>query len=387
MDPRRPAAGYRARGDMGLPKDIGHLTARAEACAQLSCTSTESVQDADARLPIVVVVPCYKVRRHIASVIAGIRHRVLRIYIVDDCCPEQTGRFVQEVCHDPRITVLFHTTNQGVGAAVITGYRKALEDGHHIVVKMDGDNQMNPSYLQALVTPLLQGDADYAKGNRFFDLYSLAGMPSARLFGNAGLSFISKMASGYWDIMDPTNGYTAIHRSALTQLPLDRIERRYFFECDMLFRLATIRAVVRDVPMPAIYGSEESSLRVSRVLPDFAGRLVSRFCKRFFYMYILRDFNMGSLVTLVGIPLVVFGLLFGVIHWIRSSTTGEVASTGTVMLAVLPIVIGVQLLLSAIGFDIANRPDVSLQRLAASPPGSNRYTQGGQIAQGERAES
>jgi dolichol-phosphate mannosyltransferase len=187
-------------------------------------------------------------------------------------------------------------------------------------------------------------------------------MPSVRLIGNAGLSFIMKATSGYWDIMDPTNGYTAIHRVALQRLPLERLERRYFFECDMLFRLATIRAVVRDVAMPTIYGDEISNLKVSRTLLEFPRRFVSRMIKRFFYMYILRDFNIASVETVLGMILLAFGVAFGVWHWVESVSTGQFATTGTVMLAVLPIVLGVQLLLSAIGFDIANRPDIPLQK-------------------------
>ena len=161
-----------------------------------------------------VVIPCYKARRHIAEVLAGLAGRVRHIYVVDDCCSEQTGRFVQEVWKDANVSVVFLTENQGVGGAVLAGYRQALKDGHEIVVKMDGDNQMDPAYLPALITPLVQGEADYAKGNRFFDVYSLGAMPAIRLLGNASLSFIVKMASGYWDIMDPTNGYTAIHHVA-----------------------------------------------------------------------------------------------------------------------------------------------------------------------------
>jgi hypothetical protein len=189
-------------------------------------------------LPVAVVIPCYKARRHIAEVLAGLAGRVRHIYVVDDCCTEQTGRFVQEIWKDANVSVVFLTENQGVGGAVLAGYREALKDGHEIVVKMDGDNQMDPVYLPALIAPLVQGEADYAKGNRFFDVYSLGAMPVIRLLGNASLSFIVKMASGYWDIMDPTNGYTAIHCVALQRLPLDRLDKRYFFECDMLAQLS-----------------------------------------------------------------------------------------------------------------------------------------------------
>jgi dolichol-phosphate mannosyltransferase len=317
------------------------------------------------RLPVAVVVPCYKVeRQHISAVIEGLRGLVARIYVVDDCCPLRTGAYVRDTWPGEVVTVLFHQSNQGVGGAVITGYRQALADGHDIIVKMDGDNQMDPAHLPALVAPLLLGEADYTKGNRFFDIYALSTMPATRLVGNAALSFISKLASGYWHIMDPTNGYTAIHRTALAMLPVGRLQRRYFFESDMLFRLATIRAVVRDVPMPSIYGDETSNLRISRVLVQFPLLFLTRIIKRFFYSYLVRDFNVGSVQMLTGLALLGFGMLFGIWHWLVSVRSGHLASTGTVMVAVLPIIVGIQLLVSAVSYDIANRPETPLQRFA-----------------------
>src|SRR6185312_6497545 len=258
-------------------------------------------ENAPPPLPVAVVVPCYKVRRHIDDVLAGLEGKVARVYVVDDCCPEETGKSVEGERFSPFVKVLYHDENQGVGGAVMTGYKQAMADGFEVVVKMDGDNQMDPSYLPALVAPILNGDADYTKGNRFFNIYTLTSMPTARLFGNAALSFISKVSSGYWDIMDPTNGYTAIHRIALQSLPLDRIERRYFFETDLLFRLSTIRAVVWDVSMPAVYGDETSNMNIFQVIVDFPGRFASRLIKRFFYMYLLRDFSIGSLEAIFGL--------------------------------------------------------------------------------------
>jgi dolichol-phosphate mannosyltransferase len=327
----------------------------------------DSLYGSHSRLAVAVVVPCYRVeRRHIRAVIEGLRRRVDHVYVIDDACPNQTGAFVQKTWNDGFVTVLFHEENQGVGGAVVTGYRRALADGYDIVVKMDGDNQMDPALLPALLQPLLLGEADYAKGNRFFDPYGLATMPRTRLLGNAVLSFVSKLASGYWQIMDPTNGYTAIHRTALSMLPLDRLERRWFFESDMLFRLSTIRAMVRDVPMPALYGDEQSTLKIARVALRFPGLFLNRTMKRFFYGYLVRDFNAGSMQTLTGLPLLAFGACFGLAHWLESSKHSHLASTGTVMMAVLPILVGIQLLVSALGYDMANRPEIPLQH--ASTP-------------------
>ena len=191
-------------------------------------------------MSVAVAIPCYKVTQHVLEVIRTIPASVSRIYAVDDACPSGSGAFIQQHCTDPRVQVLFNPENQGVGGAVVTAYRQAVADGMDIVVKIDGDGQMNPRLLPLFVRPIQDRRADYTKGNRFFRPESVRGMPAMRLFGNAVLSFMTKLSCGYWSIMDPTNGYTAIHTSLLRELPLDKLERRYFFETDMLFRLNTL---------------------------------------------------------------------------------------------------------------------------------------------------
>ena len=218
---------------------------------------------------IAVAIPSYKVHAHVLDVIARVPPQVERIYVVDDKCPQDSGAFVQQHCTDPRVRVIFHDENQGVGGAVVSGYRAALEDGMDIVVKVDGDGQMDPALIAHFTRPIERGRADYTKGNRFYRPESLKGMPPIRLFGNAALSFINKLSTGYWSIMDPTHGCTAIHTSVLREMPLHKLEKRYFFETDMLYHLHTMRAVVHDVPMDAVYADEESSLKVSKVLPEF----------------------------------------------------------------------------------------------------------------------
>lgn len=292
--------------------------------------------------------------------LARIGPEVSRIFVVDDACPERTGDEVERTCVDPRVTVLRHDMNRGVGGAMVTGYRAALDAGATIVVKIDGDGQMDPAMLPTMVRPLVSGQADYAKGNRFHDLELLRSMPTLRLMGNAVLSLVNKVASGYWDVMDPTNGYTAIHRSALSLLPLDKLDDGYFFESDMLFRLYTIRAVVRDVPLPARYGGEPSSLRIGRVAVAFPVKYLRATVKRLFYSYCLRDFNVATVQVLLALVLGVGGGGFGLVKWIESNATGHPATAGTVMLAALPIVIATQLLLSAINFDVGNVPRTPL---------------------------
>jgi glycosyltransferase involved in cell wall biosynthesis len=258
--------------------------------------------------------------------------------------------------------VLFHDVNQGVGGAVITGYRKALVDGADIVVKLDGDGQMDPALIGKIIAPIADGSADYVKGNRFFDLESLSEMPAIRLFGNAVLSFFSKLSSGYWQIFDPTNGFTAIHANVLRKLPLNKLEKRYFFESDMLFRLSTLRAVVFDVPMEARYGEETSSLRVARVIPEFLSKHLKNGLKRLFYNYFLRDFSIASVDLVFGLLLFLGGVFFGSVKWYLSLKTGVAVTSGTVMLAALPTLIGVQLILAFLSFDVSNVPRMVLHK-------------------------
>jgi len=275
---------------------------------------------------------------------------------VDDRCPVKSGDFVEANCTDPRVVVLRHAENQGVGGAVMTGYQAAIADGVDVIVKVDGDGQMDPALIPAFVGPILAGDADYTKGNRFFDLERIAQMPKLRLFGNAGLSFLTKLSSGYWDLFDPTNGFTAIHRDVARHLPMDRISRRYFFETDVLFRLGTLRAVVLDVPMHAHYADETSNLKISQVLTEFLVKNLRNFGKRIFYNYYLRNLSLASFELPAGALLLAFGMVYGLQHWWASIFSGQVATSGTVMLAAMPVLVGVQLLLAFFGQDIAATP-------------------------------
>jgi len=300
------------------------------------------------------------VTAHIFEVLAAIGPEVARIYVVDDACPEESGKRVESTCSDPRVTVLFHAQNQGVGGAVITGYRQALADGMDVVVKIDGDGQMDPALLPCFALPILEGQADYTKGNRFHNPEGVVKMPLVRLLGNAGLSFVAKFSAGYWDVFDPTNGYTAIHARVLEELPLDKISKRYFFESDMLFRLNIHRAVVLDIPMRAVYGDERSNLQIARVAPEIFVKNLRNLGKRIVYNYFLRDTSAASFELLVGGGLALFGVIYGAVAWSRSVAIGVPASSGTVMLAALPTILGVQLLLAFIAHDVASVPRIPL---------------------------
>lgn len=310
---------------------------------------------------IAVVIPCYRVTQHVLGVIARIGPEVAMIFAVDDACPDRSGDLIEAECRDARVQVVRHAANKGVGGAVMTGYRAALEAGAEIVVKIDGDGQMDPALLPVIAGPVIDGAADYAKGNRFHSIWNVRQMPAVRLFGNSALSFITKLSSGYWSIFDPTNGYTAIHAEALKRIEFANVSERYFFETDMLINLGNIRAVVADVPMEAHYGDETSHLRIGQVIGQFLRKHLKELAKRILYTHFMRDFSLASAELAVGVLMLGFGTAFGGFAWYESVASGQTASTGTVMIATLPIILGFQLLLSFLGFDMANEPKRPLQ--------------------------
>jgi len=322
---------------------------------------TELTNNDDHELKIAVIIPCYKVKQTVVDVISKIGPEVCSIYVVDDACPDMTGMYVANKCAtNTRVEVLYHKNNQGVGGAVITGYRAAISDNHDILVKIDGDGQMNPALIPSFITPIKTGEADYTKGNRFFNIEDVQGMPAARLFGNAALSFVSKLSCGYWNVFDPTNGFTAIHAAIAKKLPLDKISKRYFFESDILFRLNCLRAKVLDIPMVACYGNEKSNMKIRVIIPEFCLKHLTNIVKRIFYNYFLRNFSIASLELILGLAFLTFGITFGLYEWLQSTITEIPATSGTVMLASLPIILGLQFLLAFINYDITHIPSSSL---------------------------
>lgn len=305
---------------------------------------------------IAVVIPCYKVKNKILSVIELIGNEVDLIYIIDDFCPENSGDYVKKHCSDKRVCIINHKVNLGVGAAVISGYKAAINDNCDVIVKIDGDNQMDPRIINYFLEPLVNGYADYTKGNRFHNIESVLQMPTARIFGNAALSVLTKISSGYWNIFDPTNGFTAISSKVAKLLPLEKISNRFFFETDILFRLNTLKAVVIDVPMAAKYDDEISNLKIRKIILEFTYKHVRNFIKRVFYNYYLRDVSIASFQLPLALIFLIFGFCYGLINWNVSIHNLETASAGTVMLCALPIIIGFQLLLAFIAYDIGTVP-------------------------------
>ncbi|KQZ79455.1 glycosyl transferase family 2 [Rhodanobacter sp. Root561] len=305
---------------------------------------------------IAVVIPCYRVGSRVLDVIRDIGPEVGWIFVVDDACPEHSGKRVTAECGDPRVQVLEHGENQGVGGATVSGYKAALATEAQIVVKLDGDGQMAPALIPNLVRSIRQGRADYVKGNRFYRIGDVSGMPAVRLIGNAGLSFLTKLSSGYWQLFDPTNGFTAIQRDVLAEMNLDKLARRYFFESDMLYNLNQLRAVVGEMPMPAVYADEPSSLRPMRVIGHFFRGNLRNFLRRVVYTYFVRSFSLATIELLLSLPLILFGLCYGLAHWAHAMHSGVPAASGVVMAAALPLIIGTQLLLSWLNYDVSNQP-------------------------------
>lgn len=310
---------------------------------------------------IAAIVPAYRVESQIESVLCDLPPYIKDVIVVDDASPDRTAEIAaaRAAC-DPRVVLVRHEHNQGVGGAMVTGFRKALELGAQVVVKIDGDGQMDISRLPDLLTPLVLGKADYAKGNRFRDFAALRQMPLIRRIGNMGLAFLTKAATGYWNLFDPTNGFVAIRAETLAQLPLDKIDKTYFFETSMLANLYLLGAVVNDVPMPARYQGESSSLRIHRVLFEFPPKLLATLIRRALLKNFIYDFSMVTVYIVTGLPLLLFGVIFGAVKWIHYVQIDVPAPTGTVILPTLCVLLGIQFLLSAIESDLRSVPQQPL---------------------------
>ena len=313
-------------------------------------------------MKIHVVIPAYQVEQHIVDLIGRIDSRIEKIWVIDDACPNGSGKLVESKVKDKRVKVLYNSENQGVGGAVVAGYKAALEAGAEVVVKLDGDGQMHPEDIATLVRPIELGEADYTKGNRFDSLDDLYLMPRIRIFGNAVLSLWSKISSGYWGVTDPTNGFTAIHRAVLAKLELDKLSKRYFFESDMLFRLNISGAVVEDVALPARYGNEKSNLKIRKVLVEFPIKHTKNLFKRIFYRYYLREWSIASFELPLAIGLGIFGAWFGLSSFIAAAEAGRATTAGQATIASLAIILGVQLMLSFLAYDIQSEPRIPKQK-------------------------
>lgn len=312
---------------------------------------------------IAVVIPCYRVEREIETVITNLPRYLKYIIVIDDASPDQTSEIIKRAAeNDRRIFLIRHEKNQGVGGAMVSGFRKALELGAQIVVKIDGDGQMDAAHLPDLLVPLINAQADYTKGNRFRDFRALQSMPLVRRMGNMALAFLTKAATGYWNLFDPTNGFVAIRSNVLAQLSLDQIDRTFFFETSMLANLYLIRAVVKDIAIPARYQGEISNLSIRRTLLEFPFKLLRIFFRRLILRNLIYDFSMASIYILTGMPLLLFGLIFGSTRWYYYASRSIPAPTGTVILPTLSVLLGIQFIIAAIEIDLRSVPAEPLSR-------------------------
>ena len=306
---------------------------------------------------VAVVVPAHDEEQLIATTIAGIPAFVDRILVVDDGSRDNTAAAARDA-GDARVEVVTHERNQGVGAATVTGYKQALAEGFGVIAVMNADNQMDPSELEGLVAPVARGELDYAKANRLFTGQAWQLIPKTRYLGNAVLSMLTKIASGYWHVADSQSGYTAISRELLAQLPLDRLYTRYGFPNDMLVHLNIWNARVRDFPSKPVYGvGERSGIRYRHVVPRISWLLLKGFFRRLWEKYVIRDFHPLVFFYAFGILATLCGLVLGAVV-VGYRIAGNQFTVGTVVLIALLVLSGSQFTLFAMWFDMETNKDL-----------------------------
>ena len=312
----------------------------------------------DFNATVAIVIPYYNAAHHVVKVVSGIPEYIKYVIIVDDCSNEKLPIDAIYASINPKINLIILKTekNSGVGGATKLGFQKSLDLAVHITIKVDADNQMDLSYLPSLIKPLLKPSTDFTKGNRFRDLNALRKMPIVRRFGNLILSFLIKVATGYWHVFDPTNGYFAIKNSHLKNINFNKLSNRYYFETSLLAEIYFLKTKIKDISMPAIYNDEKSSMQLWKMPFMFSRKLLVTFIKRILKEYFLYDFNIASLFIITGLPLFLFGLFFGIYSWIFYARQNILAPTGTIMGIALTVILGFQLLLQAIQYDITNSP-------------------------------
>jgi glycosyltransferase involved in cell wall biosynthesis len=305
-----------------------------------------------------VVIPAYNEEKLIAATIAGVPEFVDRIYVVDDRSNDATADRARETA-DPRLEVIGHDRNQGVGAAIVTGYKRARDDGVDVTAVMAADNQMDPDDLETLVLPVARGEVDYAKANRLFTGQAWQLIPRYRYLGNAVLSLLTKIASGYWHVADSQSGYTAISLRYLELLDLDRIYKRYGFPNDMLVHLNVWNARVRDFPSRPIYGvGERSGIRLRKVVPAISWLLTKGFFWRMREKYVIRDFHPLVFFYIFGFLMTGVGVALGaVVSALRIFGDREI-TTPTIVLVALLLISGSQFTLFAMWFDMDANKDL-----------------------------
>ena len=306
---------------------------------------------------IAAVIPAHNEAAHIGAVLDALPDTIDYAVVVDDGSTDTTGAEIAAAATrlGDRLQVVTHETNGGVGAARVSGMRQVLERADaDIVVSLDGDGQMDVAYLGRLLDPVVDG-YDFSKGNRFFTSSSFESMPSHRIFGNIALTFMTKLATGYWSIFDPQNGFTALRVSTLARLDLNTIATGYAYENDLIGRLGLVRARIADVDIPAVYGNEVSGINLDTVVPEISHVLWRTFARRFWLTYVLRSFSPVALFAFFGAPLLLFSLVFGTSVVIGAIGPSEVSAANAVLTS-LTFSTGFTLLLAALVIDVLGEP-------------------------------
>jgi glycosyltransferase involved in cell wall biosynthesis len=307
---------------------------------------------------IACVIPAYRAAATVCDVVRDVLQYCDAVVVVDDACPEHSGdRVAAEFAHEPAVHVVRHERNGGVGRAMKSGFAECLRLGASVIIKTDADGQMDAGYIPRFIE-LFEADPDliYIKGNRFANVAVLSRMPRLRLFGNAVLSLLVKFSSGYWNLLDPTNGYVAFNGLALAEMELERFADSYFFEISVLCELGLKNAHIAELEMTTIYGNEQSSLSIRKVALEFPPRLLALFLRRILLRYFVFDVNLGTLYLVFGTLLTLVAGVLGVYEWVQSARLGIPRPTGTIMLVVVTALIGVQLFLNALMYDVQYAP-------------------------------
>ena len=304
----------------------------------------------------VAIVPCYKSSIIAPKVVRELINYVDFVICVDDCCPELTGKIIQNNIVNDNLKVIFHKRNKGVGGATKTGIHFAKKIAAEIIIKIDSDGQMDPSYIPMLIEPIINQTSDVTKGNRFRNIDVLIRMPKIRLLGNIILSFITKLSTGYWELFDPTNGFIAINTKILSKIQYQKTDNRYFFETDLLFRCGLYDLLISEIEIPTIYKNEKSGLNPMQESIRYLLSHITIFIKRIIYQYFLIDFNPGSLSFLFGFITGIFTIFAGFKSVLYYKALNIESPLGMKILFLTSAIISVQLFVSFVYYDATQRP-------------------------------
>lgn len=303
-----------------------------------------------------VVVPTYKARAHIGEVLKAVPEEVGAIYVVDDACPDGSGKWAVESSDDPRVELVALSENQGVGGATVAGFRQAFADGYLAAVKVDADGQIAPALVSDIVEAMAAFDVGYCKGSRFTTPKNLVGMPRHRVFLNMILSITNKFASGYYSLTDPTNGLIGIRREAFAEIEPDRVAKRFFFESDLMHHLNLARVAAVQVPMAANYADEESNLRFGSEVFSFMWGTFKNFWRRVFLRHFVLSFSLAGIYLTIGVAFSLFAIIYGLSTWITNSAQGQMSNTGAIAIVILTALIGVNFVSTFFVFDVNDEP-------------------------------